>query len=925
MGCCENVQSSEEENIFSFFNRKLKENNFNFTIKTYKEIYESISKFSGNNFKRLCKKQNIRLNFIKIIKKEENHFIKYNKQKEEDIHKILYHIVILTMLLNSKINEFENDKINIEDINNDMCQNNLNSLKRELLELGYNLFNVEFFNDNNKKIIIYYLIKLFRLCFKDFHEVNNYISLKNYIEKIKSTIDLNNFIDEEEKYLFVKDNLLTIGEFFICNNYYTFDEIISNIIIEVSVMELNHWREYMINNIQEIKENINKIIRDAIEKIIIQDDYNNIIENKINNNNIKIEGFNSDNINDEILNEDIKLIFESLYNIFKKIIIDIYSGKNIIINLGNQLISKNNENNEFNKIIIFILFYQCYIKDNEKLILCFLEYITDLYSNNEQIIINDNNNIYFDIALNSYYLMYKNEQLSKQYIALITQIFIKELETNNKNDQILIIQLIKIYQNKEKSNKINKLFFCLILNISRHYKVLLSSNIDGFNKILIKNIFSNLNEIIKSYFINNTRLINLNSIKEKNGLINTLNNNILSTNSETYNIYNYDNNINIIKISITNYEIITTNFFHFNNIKNELLEKLEFYLYFHLFIINNMNIFVLINDFAKREKIYLNLFKIITHLEILLIKKSWNEDNVINEEKNEINENMDYKNDIISSFQIILKINELNDSNNKIQDCYLFYKSISKNIITLSELVNQKNIGKFKIDSFNLKIIYSVIFFIICQFINLINIPNSILKLNFELIESIKSLNEKCGDLLSKINISNFINSNEDQNYNYLKELFTKGNTQNININDELFKKIMDIIYTKLFDKNSSLNIFFDNQIFNSNYFDNVNNSYNKSISISKISDNITDGKDNSLINQYKDDLNENNIEDISLHILDSKKKSNNTNDINNTNIFVKKDSNIKIPLENECDILKDKLLSNTFTIDDNQFQNIKI
>ena len=925
MGCCENVQSSEEENIFSFFNRKLKENNFNFTIKTYKEIYESISKFSGNNFKRLCKKQNIRLNFIKIIKKEENHFIKYNKQKEEDIHKILYHIVILTMLLNSKINEFENDKINIEDINNDMCQNNLNSLKRELLELGYNLFNVDLFNDNNKKIIIYYLIKLFRLCFKDFHEVNNYISLKNYIEKIKSTIDLNNFIDEEEQYLFVKDNLLTFGEFFICNNYITFDEIISNIIIEISVMALNHWSEYMINNIQEIKENINKIIRDAIEKIIIQDDYNNIIENQINNNNIKIEGFNSDNINDEILNEDIKLIFESLYNIFKKIIIDIYSGKNIIINLGNQLISKNDENNEFNKIIIFILFYQCYIKDDEKLILCFLEYITDLYSNNEQIIINDNNNIYFDIALNSYYLMYKNEQLSKQYIALITQIFIKELETNNKNDQILIIQLIKIYQNKEKSNKINKLFFCLILNISRHYKVLLSSNIDGFNKILIKNIFSNLNEIIKSYFINNTRLINLNSIKEKNGLINTLNNNILSTNSETYNIYNNDNNINIIKISITNYEIITANFFHFNNIKNELLEKLEFYLYFHLFIINNMNIFVLINDFAKREKIYLNLFKIITHLEILLIKKSWNEDNVINEEKNEINENMDYKNDIISSFQIILKINELNDSNNKIQDCYLFYKSISKNIITLSELVNQKNIGKFKIDSFNLKIIYSVIFFIICQFINLINIPNSILKLNFELIESIKSLNEKCGDLLSKINISNFINSNEDQNYNYLKELFTKENTQNFNINDELFKKIMDIIYTKLFDKNSSLNIFFDNQIFNSNYFDNVNNSYNKSISISKISDNITDGKDNSLINQYKDDLNENNIEDISLHILDSKKKSNNTNDINNTNIFVKKDSNIKIPLENECDILKDKLLSNSFTIDDNQFQNIKI
>ena len=92
---------------------------------------------------------------------------------------------------------------------------------------------------------------------------------------------------------------------------------------------------------------------------------------------------------------------------------------------------------------------------------------------------------------------------------------------------------------------------------------------------------------------------------------------------------------------------------------------MEFYLYFHFFIITNMNILILINDFSKRERIYNNLFKIITQLEFILIQRSPNENNnIINTEKveNYIDENyINYTNDIISSLQIILKINELND------------------------------------------------------------------------------------------------------------------------------------------------------------------------------------------------------------------------------------------------------------------------
>ena len=160
------------------------------------------------------------------------------------------------------------------------------------------------------------------------------------------------------------------------------------------------------------------------------------------------------------------------------------------------------------------------------------------------------------------------------------------------------------------------MFFYFILSISRYYNnIINSSNANEinknceFNEKIIKNIFTNLNNIIKNYFINNNNG-NSQSIKEKGVVLNTNNNYNLSTNNATYNIYD-ENVANNYKISTTNYEIITTNFFHFNNIKDELFENIEFYLYFHSFIINNMNIFVLINDFSKRERIYrnLNLYK----------------------------------------------------------------------------------------------------------------------------------------------------------------------------------------------------------------------------------------------------------------------------------------------------------------------------
>ena len=930
MGCdCKNVQRPEEDTILSFFNHKLKEQKFDFTIKSYKENYDLIAKKSGNNFKRLCKKEVIRMKFVKLLRKEEKNLIENNEIKEGDIKKILYYIIISTLLIDKKMDEYPENDIAIESIYEDIKQYNLISLKRELLEFGYDLINIKFTDVNNEKIIIYYISRLFCLCFTNFFDANNYIFIKAFIEKIKIIIDNNNFIDEEEKYIFTKDNLLTLGEYFHYNNNTFFDETVHDLMIRLSAMTLNYCHDFFINNLHLIKDTINKNVRNAYCKIMNYNEYNNYIDNNNQNNNIKLEIIKSDNINNDIIYKDIKSIFESLYYILKEIIQDIFSGKNTIIALGNQLIEKNNENYQFNNIIMFIIFYACCIKDDEKLILCFMEYITYLCMNKEQIIIKDNNNIFNDIALNSYYFVYKNEQISKQYISLLTQIFIMEMEMENfDNNQILLSKLIQIYQKKE-NNKMNKLFFYFILHISRHYKDMINSNnnnkniINNDNKFndIIKNIFFNLNNLIKTYFINNINGVP-SSIKEKGVMINTNNYYNLSTNNATSNIYNNDLNTNILKIPLTIYDIIITNIFGFNDIKNELIDIIEFYIYFHSFIINNMNISLLINDFTKREKIYCNLFKIITKIENIIIQESFEKNNLINTDKNENNKQINYINDIISSIQIILKINELNDSTNNIQDCYIFYKSLEKNIQTFLELKISNN---FSIESLHLKIIYSIIFFILSQFIRLINIPNSITKHNTDIINTIKQSQEKIGNFLSSINISNFIvlnNLSDNQNYNYLKELFSSENNENFEINVDIFKQIMDIIYSKLYGKNTSLKIFFDNQILNSKYFYNVNNSFDKTLS--KLDDNITEVKENSVINQYKDNLEENFIEDISINMLEQKKKVNSINDINN-NTFIKSKSNIKFPSEDENIISNDILLTNNYTNDDNQYQNIKI
>ena len=921
MGCCASEKSSEEEEIIIYFNKILKENDFNFTIKNYNENYNKIQKLSGNNFKKLSKKQNVRNNFIKIVKRD-GKIINYYTNKKEDTEKILYYIIILTLLLENKMKE----EISIDDNYNEINKINLISLKTELLLYGYYLFNNMSTEKNINKNIIYHLAKMFHLCFKDCDNLNNYICVKTYINIIKNTIDNQSFEDEEESYIFIRDNLLALGVFFQTNNNYILsEEELIIILTEFYSIILFHHFDYLINNYSLIKENINKNIRNTTSKLM---NFNQIANNKDNiipNITQAFDIVNSANININIKNDykDINLIIESFYYCLKVSLQDIYSGKNLLNLFGKKIVEKNIDN-RFIDSLLLLIFYECCIKEDEKLTFCLLEHITDLILKDLSNIELKENNIYYDILLDSYYLLYKNDTLAKQYTSLISQIFIKENENDCKNP-LFLTQLIQIYYKKEKMvNKLIKLFFSLLLNIGHYYKEKINSMNNNDRNIIsnecesstvINNILINLNSLIKIYFINYNEFTHLN--KDKNTLISSSNNMA----------FNINNNINLMKIEINDYNLLIKHFFNFYNLKQEYnINNIEFYLYFHLFIINNTDIIEIINDYPKKAKIYHDIFKIITILEIMLIQNS---DQEINnkEEKEEDNNNNIYINDIIITIQIILKLIEKIDTKYYIQDCYILYNSLEKNLQNLLELQKLNENGNNEIDFFNIKIIYSIIFFILTQFIRLIHIPNSMNKNHHEILDCITKTNEQCGKYLSSIDISNFISYNNSfivPNLQYLKELLLSKNDKNkffFNYNN--LKQILDIIYSKLFGKDTSLHIFFDNQITNSKYFYNLEtNSYNKSIS--KGSDNITEVQDNSMLNGYNNDLNENYIDDISIQIVEQKNKIKNNDNISE-NIFMNNNSKINIPTDNENLPTDERMLTNSITNEENLFQNIKI
>ena len=208
MGCRQKEQRPEENDLYIFFYKMMKETEFEYSIKNYEKNYEQISISSKNKFKKLEKKQSVRIGFVNEIMR---YLSKINLDEKEDHNtkKLLFFILILTLTLKNFLKENKNN-YNIRS-NND--------LQQSLLTMAVEALNHKFQKNGNLKLVIYYLAKMLVLLFKEMNDINQYINIEKYIENLNIITNDSNILPEKdkEKYSFLKLNLACLGEFFIHN------------------------------------------------------------------------------------------------------------------------------------------------------------------------------------------------------------------------------------------------------------------------------------------------------------------------------------------------------------------------------------------------------------------------------------------------------------------------------------------------------------------------------------------------------------------------------------------------------------------------------------------------------------------------------------------------------------------------------------
>ena len=500
MGVCYSEEYPESKKILYSLNKIKQENHFYHTINNYDENYNKIQFLSKNNFEKLGQMQQVRVDFIQEIREEINanpninanylYYPKHGKQNYNnyyqrmndfsnyyiinDIEKILYYIIIMTLTLKSYL---KRDYIS-------------NEFEKSLLELSILILKKKY-NNIDLKLILYYLSRMFELLFTNFHDAQNYININEYLSKIFNVTNNYDILSKEEKYPFILTHIISLGEFF-HNDY-------SNILLnaENEALLMKHYIYLIIKNYDFILKNYNEY------KTLLMKNNKNLDNKKDLTNYDKNDLIQKEPLIDNLIKskeyEDLNKISNSINYFFIIISQDTFTGKNIFYEFDNQLdfgIKSNNfendlNSNKFKEICSMILFNN--LKPNKKsstVCLSFFEYLID---SNNYIIQNDD--FFNEMIIDLYGKFSSNKIFLDKYSLIISRIFIMEKENYIKNNLITDKLYAYIYNLKYKENHLKSInvnlinmediyfFINLIKYISFYYKK--SKNIKISYDILI--------------------------------------------------------------------------------------------------------------------------------------------------------------------------------------------------------------------------------------------------------------------------------------------------------------------------------------------------------------------------------------------------------------------------------------------------------
>ena len=463
--------------------------------------------------------------------------------------------------------------------------------------------------------------------------------------------------------------------------------------------------------------------------------------------------------------QDIQKITYSLYSFLKISIQDTLYGKKIFKSIGDEIDQKfrNNTNNNLFKLISLFLFNKCKIGTDKIIVLSFLDYISDKIKQEKH------KDQYYDILLQLFFL-FNDEQTKHIVITLFSHTFIKDIENQNTYD--FIEELFGLSQTNNNyylfgSNKMKILKYFLI-NISTNFKEIQNTNLKI--KILIK-LSDLLNKYIKSYNKNftespfpDTSISDNNKYKlKKEELLNF---------DKNFDIYNdnleENNNYYFVFINYVKFFITFTQFLEYNFIMSQVFKELEL-----------------------RKKTFDRIINYITQLEILSIQG----------EKS-------YVNDIIKLIKLIIKIIQKN-SIDCFEDFQILCGLLGSSLRKIDSVSNKHKL----IDFHFLKLTYTVLIFFLIQLKKIFLLPSSIIKIHQDIIECIKSVNNDISIYLNEMNNELYSNSNTKLNKKMYQDLKNYLKTEKkLDIEPKIFQQIIDIIYSKLFGKSSSLFLFLEGQ-----------------------------------------------------------------------------------------------------------------
>ena len=851
--CCSNGNYKEERKIIESFEKIEKEKINGLNIINYENKIEDIRNLYRNTFDKLGQFHSLRFNFINELKKEitndksnntdyynnystidnnlynrNNYFNNTNKYNVTETQRILYHIVIMTLILKNYLNR----------------KYISNELEMSLLDLSAVIINKRY-NNLDLKLILFYISKMFEILFINVQSIINFINIKDYISKIILITENNNILTQEERYLFIKTHIISLGEWF--HNEYKM------ILIENSLrfFLLKYYAYLFIENFDFINENESIFIikKNEIDIRFIQDYYNK---------NDLISPDNINNIEYKKKKEDLNKIAFSIHYFFIICTEDIFTGKNIFYEfhkiLEQQIIDNHLQNNinliKFKRSIFHILFKNLLSADyTTTMLFSFLDYLFEY-----QKLETGNSDNYHIMIIQLYGRFNINRIFLDKYSLFISQLFIIEIEKNKKEKMILneLYKYINDLKNKNYNNLDNRnikiknyenifFFVSLLKNISFHYKK--QKNINIINDILI--YLNNFVLIIKKDYKN--KATNINKFNDKflyENINSTLKNFNLSQN-EYYFQFKENLQTNLTKF-LSSYILMINDLFQINykDIKIDLDNSI-------IYSITILEIKIIkCNQMKPLHKIIILLNILINHLNSKYINDHEEINNYLKNNLKLIKSQTYISNSSYINIQfttihikiiyiililILININKNNFDKQKLLSKHdkILLKINQFNKIIGSCFGNISDINNIKIDNIN-KLLQGQIYAIThISFIQIIKIiQNELFNENDEnLSNNFRSRTLYENDKNSEMSI----NINTKKNFDYNSNIHLLNN--NFLINDSFSKFSNDTFSHKNINNKYSNNYNYNNDIFsekvkipykdNSNYNEKINKNNN--------------------------------------------------------------------------------------------------